>query len=217
MRRPTLPYLLSADGGGGAGGPAAPSAQTSTTTGDAGAAASAAAQPAPAGVSFASQAEFDAAVNARVEAATASTRAQVEAWQKAALDAHFDGLYQEHGIPEALRSVVRAQWEALKPGEDGHRPDPRTHLPEQDWFKALKPAPAAQPTRTRTGKSEPPPSAPSPAAVATPAPATPAQPTGLPPYVIRGPGSAAAPAATKPAATYAEAAQVFAQQLRASP
>lgn len=182
-------FFLSAEGGGGGA-----SAEGGTSTEGAGNAA------APAAVTFATQAEFDAAVQARIDASVSKIQ------QQHLIDQHFDALFTEHQIPEPLRPIVRSQWEALKPGDDGHRPDPKT-VTESDWFKALKPAAVpAEPAKT-TGKT------PAQATPAEPAKTPPAQksPTAtLPPYLTRAPGATASTGGKGPATNTRDAMRVAA-------
>lgn len=201
LRHPLLGLLLALapDAPGAAGDPPAPPEGTVTMT----------------------RAELDALVNGAVEKATGPLRSQVETWQKAALDGAWDNAFQQHQIPEAIRPLVRGQWDALKPGEGEHRPDPAAWLPEQPFFAALKP-PAATPEAPKaTGKTpagptqQPAAAAESKAAPKAPAaPAAPAAPT-LPSYLTRGPGQPAAPT-PGPAANSRDALKVAVAEARAA-
>lgn len=163
-----------------------------------------------------SKADLQAMILAEVTKATAAATAQIETWQKAALDGAWEAAHTQHGVPEALRPLVRAQWEAIKPAEGEHRPDPAVWLPDQPFFSALKPAapPAAPEAPKASGR--PPvaatPEAPkAPAAPATPAaPAAPKAPTApaLPAYLQRGPGQTGTAPAAQPAATPKDALNV---------
>ena len=148
--RTFLPFLLmpffSADGaGGGAGsGPGEGGDPGKADPGGQGQEPAKGGQGAGAGAL--SEADIDARVEARVQAVLAAREKAAAA--AAAVDKHWeDTVWKPHNIPEAVRPLVRSQWDAL-PEE---RPNPAEWAPAQPWFGALKPATPAAPA-TQSGK-----------------------------------------------------------------
>lgn len=207
-----LPTLaLSAEGGGGGGGGGVPTGGEGVTAtgGETGGATEAA--------KTYSQAELNDAIQAQVAAAL--SKAKLEAERTAAIDGHWNGVYGEHKIDEALRPLVRGAWDALPVKDGEERPDPAAWIKEQPWLPKLRPPASVESART-TGKSTAP-KAETPAAPEAPtAPKPPTPPTaptapGLPSWLTRGP--AAPPASGKqPASNPREALQRVAAAARAS-
>lgn len=202
--RTLLPFLLmpffSADGAGGSDGGGGGDPGKGDGAGQGQDAARGGQGP---GAGALSEADIDARVEARVQAALAAREKAAAA--AAAVDKHWeDTVWKPHNIPEAVRPLVRSQWDAL-PVEDGkERPNPAEWAPAQPWFGALKPiAPAAPATQSgKRGATEEQAAKPAdPAKSAEPA-KTPAasNPTGAPSWLTRpaSPANGARGPATNP-------------------